>query len=475
MYEYIGQKIGNYRLLRFITQELMSLTYLGEHTYIGKSAAIKIPYKPISNEAQDETYEAILTEGQILARLHHPHVVEIYEFGIEEKMPYLAMEYIPNGTLRERHLRSPQPSLQQIVLYLKQIASTLDYIHKQHVVHCNIKPENFWLNAENDIILNDFSIAFFQEDKDPRAKNLVGTPRYMAPEHIRGNPCAASDQYALGLIVYEWLTGKSPFVGSMIEIFSQRESQPPPSLLKQIPGLPLGVEEVVFRALEKEPDDRFPCVQDFADALEDAYTPTQPRLQIVSLKPSSDKYVSVPITSTPLSSSPLWGRPQNPLLPSSKEEVIQTIEPIKLFYCYAPQDKKLRDRLETHLMVLKRLRQITLQLNREITTGTDWKQVQDERFNMADLILILISPDFIASDYHYGIEMHNALEKHGAGNVQVIPILLRPTPSWRETPLGTLQILPKSEKPITEYKSQDSAFVEVVGAIREAVSLMLTR
>ena len=103
------------------------------------------------------------------------------------------------------------------------------------------------------------------------------------------------------------------------------------------------------------------------------------------------------------------------------------IEPIKIFYCYAPQDKKLRDKLESHLMALKRLGQITLRLNREILAGTDWSQVQDARFQMADLILLLVSPDFIASDYHYGIEMRHALEKHEAGNVWVIPIILRPT------------------------------------------------
>ena len=122
----------------------------------------------------------------------------------------------------------------------------------------------------------------------------------------------------------------------------------------------------------------------------------------------------------------IWGGP-TPNFLALKRGCLIVIEPIKIFYCYAPQDKKLRDKLESHLMALKRLGQITLRLNREILAGTDWSQVQDARFQMADLILLLVSPDFIASDYHYGIEMRHALEKHEAGNVWVIPIILRPT------------------------------------------------
>ncbi len=150
------------------------------------------------------------------------------------------------------------------------------------------------------------------------------------------------------------------------------------------------------------------------------------------------------------------------------------MEPIKVFYCYSPQDKKLRDKLETHLMTLKRLRQITLRLNREILAGTDWSHIQDERFQMADLILLLVSPDFIASDYHYGIEMHHALEKHEAGNVWVIPIILRPT-LWSNTPLGRLRVLPNKGKAVTEWANRDAAFVDVVKGISEVVAALLVQ
>jgi Pentapeptide repeats (8 copies) len=164
-------------------------------------------------------------------------------------------------------------------------------------------------------------------------------------------------------------------------------------------------------------------------------------------------------------------------LMSGAERTKEHPQQIYILYCYTPtpQDRKLRDQLETHLMVLKRLKQITLRLNREIPIGVNWKEVQDERFHLADLILLLISPDFIASDYHYGIEMHNALEKHKAGNVWVIPILLRPTPLWQQTPLGTLQVLPRNGKAITDHPKRDQVLADITREIGEVVSRLLKR
>jgi uncharacterized protein YjbI with pentapeptide repeats len=164
-----------------------------------------------------------------------------------------------------------------------------------------------------------------------------------------------------------------------------------------------------------------------------------------------------------------------PFSTSRAERTRQHLQPIRVLYCYTPQDRRWRNQLETHLMVLKRLKQITLRLNREIPSGLDWKEVQDERFHQADLILLLVSPDFIASDYHYGIEMHHALEKHRAGNVWAIPILVRPTALWQQTPLGTLQVLPQNGKAITDHPKRDQVFAEIVRRIGEVASLLLLR
>src|SRR5947207_2671872 len=130
---------------------------------------------------------------------------------------------------------------------------------------------------------------------------------------------------------------------------------------------------------------------------------------------------------------------------------------IKIFYCYARKDKRLRDELERHLGVLKRSEQVTTWYDREIQPGMDWKREIDKHLNTSDIVLLLVSPDFVRSDYCYGIEMRQALERYQAGRVSVIPIILRPV-DWRGTPIGTLQVLPAEGKPITTWRHRDEAF-----------------
>lgn len=148
------------------------------------------------------------------------------------------------------------------------------------------------------------------------------------------------------------------------------------------------------------------------------------------------------------------------------------MEPIKILYICTPQDGGLRAQLEKHLMILKRINQITLRLTRDILAGTNWSKEQDGRFQQADLILLLVSPDLIASDYHYGTEMRNALEKHDAGKVWVIPILLHSV-AWEQAPFGKLQVLPQNRVPITMHPNQDDALADVVRRISEIVARLL--
>src|SRR5205823_2649491 len=153
----------------------------------------------------------------------------------------------------------------------------LDYAHQQRVIHRDVKPDNLLLNAKDEVVLSDFGLAVVQRTLDSLStQNPAGTPLYMAPEQIQQQPCAASDQYALGILVYEWLTGETPFRGTLYEVFSQHLYQPPPSLRAALPGLPVAVEAAVFKALAKTPEQRFACAEDFASALEEAGLATQP-------------------------------------------------------------------------------------------------------------------------------------------------------------------------------------------------------
>lgn len=270
-----GQTLGNYELLHLIGQGSFAEVYVGKQRYIETIVAIKVLQR-----IGPETNESFRREARTIAHLQHPHIMHIYDFGIEDQTPYLAMEYTPIGSLRSVHPSGSRLSCEQIVIYVKQIASALDYAHQQRVIHRDIKPENILLNARREVLLSDFGIAVVLPTMDTFAtQNQAGTPLYMAPEQIRSHPVPASDQYALAVMIYEWLCGELPFRGSLFELFTQHLYQPPPGLVDRVPGLPPAVENVVFRALAKNPQQRFPTMQDFAHALEAACVATQPLQQ----------------------------------------------------------------------------------------------------------------------------------------------------------------------------------------------------
>ena len=146
----------------------------------------------------------------------------------------------------------------------------------------------------------------------------------------------------------------------------------------------------------------------------------------------------------------------------------QASHPIKLFYSYAHRDERLRKRLETHLSALRQQEVITEWHDRKIVAGTDWKQSIDAHLMTAAVILLLISPDFLASDYCYGVEMQKALARHAAGDVCIIPVILRPV-DWQGTPFAHLQCVPTDAKPVTTWANRDEAFRHVATAIRTAI------
>jgi serine/threonine protein phosphatase PrpC len=146
---------------------------------------------------------------------------------------------------------------------------------------------------------------------------------------------------------------------------------------------------------------------------------------------------------------------------------------IKLFYCYAHEDKALRDELQVNLSGLRRQYQLTNWYDREILPGEKWEEIIDKNLSTADVILLLISPHFVDSDYCYGKEMQRALERHHAGSCCVIPILLRPT-YWEETPLSTIQMLPTDARPITSWSDRYEAFHDVARSVSVAIKALLT-
>jgi WD40 repeat protein len=295
MTDRVGQHLGNYRLTRLLGEGSFAVVYLGEHTLLGTTIAIKVLHTQI---AQGEVAK-FQQEARLLASLKHPHIVRVLDFGIQEQIPYLVMDYAPNGTLRTRHRRGTTLPVMTVVDYVKQVAQVLQYAHDRKIIHRNIKPENMLLDEHGNILLSDFGVALIaQSSHYQNTKKMAGTIGYCAPEQIQGQPCAASDQYALGIVVYEWLCGNRPFHGSFSELANQHLTAPPPSLREKLARLSPDIEHVVFTALAKQPEDRYPAIQAFAQALELASQDLLPTELLHPIAPSSPHPSPVPLAKT---------------------------------------------------------------------------------------------------------------------------------------------------------------------------------
>ncbi len=267
MADRVGQQLGNYRLVTLLGQGGYAEVYLGKHLRLNQQAAIKMLHTHL-NAKEAEHFQQ---EAETIATLLHPAIVRVFDYDVQDGVPFLVMDYAPNGSLRRRHPAGEVVPLAQIVSYVKQVAEALQYAHEHKVVHRDVKPENMLLGRREELLLSDFGIATVAHSTGSlSAEAAVGTIAYMAPEQIQGHPRPASDQYALGVTVYEWLCGARPFSGSFTELVTQHLWQSPPPLQGRAPTLSPQVEQVVLKALAKDPKGRYATVAAFAAALEQA-------------------------------------------------------------------------------------------------------------------------------------------------------------------------------------------------------------
>ena len=264
-----GQQFGSYRLLHLLGQGGFADVYLGEHVSNQSLAAVKVMRMHITNV----DVQSFLQEARTIASLQHPHIVQVLEFGVQEKdnTPFLVMNYAPNGTLRQFYPRGAIVPAESILDHFKQVASALQYAHDQNLIHRDVKPENMLMGQYNTVLLSDFGLAVIaQTSRHQNPQAIDGTLPYMAPEQFQGKPRPASDQYALGIVVYEWLCGTRPFNGTANEIQAQQLHASPEPLRKKQPAISPAVEEVVLIALSKDPYRRFVSIQELVTAFEEA-------------------------------------------------------------------------------------------------------------------------------------------------------------------------------------------------------------
>jgi serine/threonine-protein kinase len=271
-----GQHLGHYKLIRLIGRGGSADVYLARNLHLRSLCAIKILRTPLIRKGR----YMFLEEARLVATLEHDHIVRILDFDVQNGIPFIVMSYAPHGSLRKHYPRGAQPGFDIILSYLEQIADALDYLHSRNLIHLDVKPENLLLGRNYEVLLGDFGIT---EVAHKVSGSRPGTINYMSPEHTRGKPCAASDQYALAICLYEWLTGQPPFSGTRTEIRWQHLHDRPVSLCDLAPDIPLAMEKVVLRALAKNPQLRYPSVGAFVAAFRETIPDALPPATALSV------------------------------------------------------------------------------------------------------------------------------------------------------------------------------------------------
>lgn len=249
--------IGRYAIEGTLGSGGMGTVYLAHHEILDRPVALKVPNPEL---ASNEVFvQRFLREARALGTLNHPNIVAVYDAGIEQDIPYIAMEYIAGDTLNETILRTGQIEIAHIAHWGGQMARALAYLHDQQIFHRDLKSANVIINERGDAIIADFGIAQIEPDSN-LTRGVLGTPSYMSPEQAMGKPLdARSDLYSFGIILYECLTGTLPFRDENSYALVQKViHEPPPSIKKARPDAPDWICRLVSQCLNKDPDTRFP-------------------------------------------------------------------------------------------------------------------------------------------------------------------------------------------------------------------------
>ncbi len=286
-----GQMLGTYRIINQVGRGGMATVYKAYQPSVDRYVAVKVLPSQLAESREFAT--RFQQEARIIARLEHPHILPVFDYGESDGVAYFVMRYMDAGTLKEKMIEGRPLPLDVIDKLFTQLAEALSYAHSRGVVHRDLKPANVLIDSHENIFLTDFGIAKLLESASPRLTQtdaIMGTPAYISPEQAQGNHVdQRSDIYSLGIILYEMVTGSVPFTAEtpLAVLFKHiSDPLPPPSLVK--PDIPPSIEQVLLKALAKDPKDRFATATEFLAAWNRALETreTAQRMPEVTVPPS---------------------------------------------------------------------------------------------------------------------------------------------------------------------------------------------
>ncbi|MBV9689381.1 MAG: serine/threonine protein kinase [Ktedonobacteraceae bacterium] len=295
----VGTHLGSYRIHALLGEGGMARVYKASHDRLQREVAIKIILPEAAGDVDFQ--RRFEQEAQLIASLQHRNIVAVYDFGESRNIIYLVMQYVGGGTLRDQLSNGEPLEPRRAALYMLQMARALQHAHQQGIVHRDVKPLNMLVSAtnRNELLLSDFGLAkLFARNADTLlaahdiqnrgtdhavsvAGGIMGTPRYMAPEQCLSKPVdARTDVYALGVVLFEILTGRPLFQGeTVLSLLRQHAYEPAPSVHEVNPLVPEALALITARALAKPPEERYQSAKDMALALEAFLSPPTPVLR----------------------------------------------------------------------------------------------------------------------------------------------------------------------------------------------------
>jgi serine/threonine-protein kinase len=288
-----GTRLGEYQVRELLGRGGMATVYKGYDPALDRNVAIKV----ITTSGQPSDFAVrFQREARVVARLRHPNIVHIYHFGVQHDIVYMVQELLAGPTLERRIREAGQRRMaaERVHLIVAQLAAALDFAHSQGVVHRDVKPSNALYNAHGQMVLTDFGIARSPADTMRTATGpgvVMGTPGYLAPEQAISSVTLtpACDVYALGVVLFELLTGRLPFEADTpmgVVLKHLYDNPPPPSSLRA--DLPQALDKVVLRALSKEPAERYPSASGLAQALHAAWPQGRPSASQTAARPAAE-------------------------------------------------------------------------------------------------------------------------------------------------------------------------------------------